>query len=120
MRKLLTVAVVAMAAIGVVSMVRAAEPKEIKEVMKEAHGGKNSLLKKVLSGKSEKEEREKLLALYKDLAADMPEKGSKDSWEKMTKAIVVAAEAVVDKGDAASLKKLSTATNCKACHTVHK
>lgn len=120
MRKLLTVAVVAMAAIGMVSMVRAAEPKEIKEVMKEAHGGKNSLLKKVLSGKAEKEEREKLLALYKDLAADTPEKGAKESWEKMTKAIVAAAEAVVDKGDSASLKKLRAATQCMGCHKIHK
>jgi hypothetical protein len=118
MRKLLTVAVVAMAAIGVVSMVRAAEPKEIKEVMKEAH--KEGLLKKVLSGKADKEEKEKLLALYKDLAADKPEKGAKESWEKKTKAIVAAAEAVAEKGDAASLKKLSAATNCMGCHKVHK
>ncbi len=48
MRKLLTVAVVSLAATGLISMVRAAEPKEIKVVMKEAHGGgRNSLRKSV-------------------------------------------------------------------------
>ncbi len=75
---------------------------------------------KVLSGKAEKEDKEKLLALYKDLAADSPEKGSKESWEKLTKTIVTAAEAVVEKGDKASLTKLNRATNCMSCHKVHK
>src|SRR5260221_9507240 len=111
MRKLLTVAVVAMAAIGVVSLVRAADPKEIKEVMKEAH--KDGLLKKVTDGKAEQEDKDKLLALYKDLAANKPPQGDEKVWETRTKAIVTAAEGVA-KGDKVAMNKLKTATNCAA------
>lgn len=117
MRKLLTVAMVAMAAIGVVTLVRAAEPKEIKEVMKEAH--KDGLLKKVTDGKGEQEDKDKLLALYKDLAANKPPKGKPESWETKTKAIVAAAEGVA-KGEKPAMAKLKTATNCMACHKEHK
>jgi hypothetical protein len=120
MRKLLAVAVVALAAIGIVSLVHAAEPKEIKEVMKEAHGGgKESLRAKVIGGKAETEDKEKLLALYKDLAANKAPQGDAKSWETKTKAIVSAAEGVV-KGDKASLQKLNQATNCMGCHSAHK
>ena len=120
MRKYLTAVVMMAVAVGVVSLVRAAEPKEIKEVMKEAHvGGKDSLRAKVIGGKAEAEDKEKLLALYKDLAANKPPRGDEKAWEKRTKAIVSAAEGVVN-GDKAALQKLNQATNCAACHGVHK
>jgi cytochrome c553 len=119
MRKLLAVAMMAMAAIGVVTLVRAAEPKEIKEIMKEAHGGDASLRAKVIGGKADAEEKEKLLALYKDLAENKPPKGDQKSWETKTKAIVTAAEAVV-KGDKDATKKLGQATSCMPCHNAHR
>jgi hypothetical protein len=119
MRKLLTVAVVAMAAIGVVSLVRAADTKEIKDVMKEAHGGDDSLRAKVIAGKADKEAKEMLLALYKDLAANKPPQGDAKVWATKTKAIVTAAEDVVN-GKAGAEKKLGTATACMGCHSVFK
>lgn len=120
MRKIVTAAVVVMATVGIVSMVRAAEKKSIKEIMKEAHGGgKESLLAKVTSGKGDKEDAEKLDALYKDLAENEPKKGDKAAWKKKTEAIVKAADAVV-KGEKGAGAKLAKATACAGCHKDHK
>jgi hypothetical protein len=103
-----------------VSLANAAEPKTIKEVMKEAHGGgQNSLLMKVAQGKGAKEDAEKLLALYKDLAAATPKKGDEKVWKEKTDAIVSAAEGVVN-GDKGAGRKLGTAANCMGCHRMFK
>jgi hypothetical protein len=120
MRKLVTVALVAVAAIGVLSLVRAEDKKTVKQVMKEAHGGGNkSLLFKVAGGKGNKEDAEKLLALYKDLAEGEPKKGDKEKWKEKTEAIVKAAEAVVA-GEEGAAAKLQKAANCMNCHKEHK
>ena len=120
MRKLVTVAVVAVAAICVVSMVRAEEKKTIKEVMKAAHvGGNNSLLFKIAGGKGEKEDAEKLLALYKDLASNKPPRGEEAAWKERTEKIIKEAEAVV-KGEKGAGNKLRMAANCANCHNAHK
>ena len=63
------------------AVVRAADdaPKyTIKEVMKMAHSGQNSLAKKVASGNASKEDDKKLVELYTALAADKPTQGDAD------------------------------------------
>jgi hypothetical protein len=120
MRKLVTAALVASAAICVVSLVRAEDKKTIKQVMKEAHTPQGSnLLARVASGKGNKEDAEKLLALYKDLADNEPKKGDKEKWKEKTDAIVKATEAVVA-GEKGAGAKLTKATACMACHREHK
>lgn len=89
----------------------------IKEVMKEAHKG--GLLKKVASGQGSKADAERLLVLYKALAANKPPKGPEESWKEKTTALVEAAQAAVD-GDSDAAAKLKKASNCAACHKVHK
>lgn len=104
------------------AVVRAAEdaPKyTIKEVMKMAHHGQNSLAKKVASGKATKEEDKKLVQLYTALAANKPPRGDINVWKEKTGALVDAAKGVED-GKAGATKHLATAMNCGACHKIFK
>jgi cytochrome c556 len=89
----------------------------IKEVMKEAH--KEGLLKKVVSGKGSEADAERLLVLYKALAANEPPKGDAESWKTKTEALVQAAQGVVD-GKPGAAGQLKKAANCVACHKLHK
>jgi hypothetical protein len=121
MRKLVTVALVAVAAISVVSLVRADEKKPIKQIMKEAHTPQGkSLLDKVSSGKAEKEDAEKLLALYKALGENEPKKGDREKWKEKVSGIVSAAEKVVEGGDKAAPAALKKAAACAGCHSIYK
>lgn len=89
----------------------------IKEVMKIAH--KDGLLKKVLGGDGTDEEKKALLDAYVSLVENTPTKGDIESWHQLAgKAALAAAKVVVGRDD--SLKELETATNCKACHDIHK
>jgi RNA polymerase-interacting CarD/CdnL/TRCF family regulator len=122
MRKLLTATGLALATFAVVSILHAAEPKSVKQVMQEAHKGEGdnpSLFEKVAAGKAEKAEVEKLVALYKDLAASKPKKGDEKVWKEKTAAMLKAAQEVL-KGDAAAGKRLSAAGKCKTCHDLFK
>jgi hypothetical protein len=96
------------------------EPKyTIKEVMKQAHKSDPSLRTKVVDGEGTKADKKKLLSLYMALAENKPEKGSLADWKKRTKAIVVAAKAVVADKEGADAR-LKMATNCAACHKLHR
>src|SRR5262245_43002936 len=85
----------------------------IKEVMRKASASadrsKPTLCAKVISGRASKEEKDELLALYKDLAASKCPRSDEKDWTKRTEALVKAAEAVVngDKGAEAKLKKVN-------------
>jgi hypothetical protein len=96
------------------------KPKyDIETIMGKAHEGKDSLLKKVVSGKANADQKKELLSLYEDLAKNKPEKGSQDDWKKRTTVMVGAAkEMVEDKPEAG--KKLAKAVNCKGCHDLHR
>jgi hypothetical protein len=88
-----------------------ADPKfTIKEVMKEAH--KSGLLKKVAAGTADKEDREKLVELYKALSENKPPKGDAEEWKKSTAVLHKAAEEALK--DPAAGKKLKV--NCAECH----
>ncbi len=97
-------------------------PKEekkltIKDIMDQAH--KKGLIKKVATGKASEAETKKLQTLYTALSKLSAPQGDKKSWEEKTKALVVAAKAAVDK-DVDYATKLKAASNCTACHKIHK
>ncbi len=95
-----------------------AEPKHtVKEVMKVAH--KDGLLKKILNGDGSAEDKQMLLDLYVSLIENKPKKGSMESWQTLAGgAALAAAKVVVGRED--GIAQLKKASNCKACHDVHK
>lgn len=115
----LAVAASAVLALGVLAAASAQEAKSAKDVMKIAHKGKESMLKKILAGKGSAEEHEKLVELYEVMAASKPPQGDEESWKKLNTALVAAAKDVLagKEGGIAALKK---ASNCKGCHSVHR
>lgn len=94
------------------------KPKNnIKEVMKKAH--KSGLLKKVTSGKSTKDENKELLKLYIDLSRNLPQKGKKENWFKLTGQLIAASSEVVI-GEKDGILNLKSASSCKTCHSEFK
>jgi hypothetical protein len=89
----------------------------IKEVMKKAHGEK--LLNKVVDGSASKEEKDQLLDLYISLFDNKPPKGESDEWMQHSGMLILAAARVAVGRDGA-VDQLKAASNCKACHDVHK
>ena len=87
------------------------------EVMKK--GFKHGLLKTVTSGKATDKQKQHLLELVEALPNNKPPRGTEESWNQKTEALVAAAKGVVD-GDAGAVDKLKTASNCAACHKEHK
>jgi len=114
--------VIVPAALSLVVLVGASaastQAKSIKDVMA-AHKGKDSLLSKITGGKGTDEEHKKLLEMYEFMATQKPPQGDEASWKAKTTALVAAAKDLVEKkaGAADALKK---ASDCKACHSVHK
>ena len=97
------------------------DPPEISEldingVMKYAMT--QGLCQKVVKKKASKEEQQRLLQLFKRLAALSPTKGSSESWKKFTDPLVKAAKEVSD-GKSAH-KRLGKAANCTKCHKAHR
>ncbi|MEO8270724.1 MAG: hypothetical protein ABI557_13455 [Aureliella sp.] len=91
----------------------------IKEVMKIAHGKDSGILQKVLKGEASEDEKKQLLDVYIDMVEGTPTKGESDSWHVLAgNATLAAAKVVV--GREGALEELQKATNCKACHSVHK
>ncbi len=118
MRKLL-VLTVALAMVGGIAWANNAPAqggkKTIKEVMKAAMGGDNSLFKKVSSGSATAEEKTKLLDLLVSLVENDAPKGDATEWKMMSgTAMMAAAKVVVGREGAAD--ELKAAGNCKACH----
>ncbi len=91
----------------------------IEEVMEKAHDKDSGILGKVIAGKASDDEKKQLLELYVALSKNKPDKGDEKSWKMKTDALVMAATDVKDNKDGAT-KKLGTASNCRACHSVHK
>lgn len=91
--------------------------KSIKEVMEIGH--KDGLLKKVLDKEASKEEKDQLLDLYIDLLETEPPMGEQSSWIMLAGRSVVAASKVAVGREGAE-EELKEATNCAACHRVHK
>ena len=96
----------------------AAQPKSIKEVMA-LHKGNDSMVAKISQGKGTEEEHKKLLENYEFLATQKPPQGDEASWKAKTSALIAAAKDLVEKKPGAA-EKVKAASNCKACHSVHK
>jgi hypothetical protein len=107
------VAVLALMVLSVDTRVQAQKDKPkhtIKEVMAEAH--KSGLWKKIAAGTAEKEDREKLAALYKSLTENTPPQGELADWKKTTAVLhKIAVDAIKDPEAGKKLK-----VNCGACH----
>jgi len=96
----------------------APEFKTIKDVMA-LHKGKDSMVSKIADGKGSADEIKNLVAAYEALAGFKPPMGDEKSWKDKTAALVAAAKEVSDKKDGAGAN-LKKASDCKACHSVHK
>ncbi|MCS6977157.1 MAG: hypothetical protein NZM31_09150 [Gemmatales bacterium] len=120
MRIVMAVAGLALAFLLGLGVAWAEDKLTISDVMKQAHGGgQNSLLNKATGPNASKEDKEKLLSLYKALAECKPPRGDEKSWKEKTSALVAAAEANV-KGEPGAGAKVRQAANCMACHRVHR
>ena len=95
------------------------KPKSIKEAMTSTHKGDDSLVKKVQAGKGSDADHKRLLEIYEFLATQKPSKGDEASWKAKTSALVAAAKDLVDK-KAGAAEEFKKASDCKACHSVHK
>ena len=88
-----------------------------KKAMQDGH--KSKLIDKVLGGKASDEEKKTLLDLYRGMAKEDAPKGDQADWKKKVEALVSAAEGVAS-GDKEAIAKLKAASDCKACHSLHK
>jgi hypothetical protein len=93
-------------------------PKSIKEVMV-AHKGKDSLLEKIKGGKGTDDDAKKLVSFYEALVTFKAPQGDEKSWKDKTEALLAASKEVAEK-KAGAADKLKTASDCKACHSVHR
>ncbi|MCA9128250.1 MAG: hypothetical protein KDB22_14255 [Planctomycetales bacterium] len=91
----------------------------IKEVMKIGHNKESGVLGKVLSGNATDDEKKLLLDLYISMLESKPKKGEMDSWQKLAGGTALAAAKVVV-GREGALDELKEASNCAACHKLHK
>lgn len=88
----------------------------IKEIMEKGH--KDGLLKTVLENGRHRDAME-LMDLYASLAEQDPPKGDAESWKQKSDALMIAVARVsVKRKD--GIEMLKEASNCKACHSVHK
>lgn len=112
MKRLVSIAVVALVAGWTLSLVSADDekPKTIKEVMK-LH--KDKLNEKFAKGEASKEEKQKLLDGYEAMVKLKPPKGDEADFKKKAEALVKA----VKDDDKEAYKK---AVMCGACHSAHK
>lgn len=90
----------------------------VKEVMA-LHKGKESFLANIIAGKGSDDDLKKLVTAYEFMATQKPATGEEASWKNLTAALVAAAKEVQGKKEGA-VDKLKAATNCKACHDLHK
>lgn len=91
----------------------------VKEAMKKYFKPEGALAKKAgTKGGATADELAELLKCYEALAKAKPSKGDDASWAAKTGALIEGVKkAQKDPADVGDLKK---ATNCKACHDVHK
>ncbi|HVS37747.1 MAG TPA: hypothetical protein VMS17_19450 [Gemmataceae bacterium] len=77
------------------------------------------LIQRVAAGDANEIEKQRLLKVLTGLANTQPERGSLESWKAKTSALLAAAQDVVD-GKEGAAQRLREASNCRACHTVHR
>ena len=95
------------------------KPKDAHDVMEMSHEGKKSIVNRVRDGQGSKEDIEILVIHYGVLAKSEPPRGEMDSWKKKTKELNRTIKNL-QSGKANALAEFKEASNCKACHNVHK
>jgi hypothetical protein len=130
MRKVLGFACVAVAALALAASqdagpargAQGGDKKEysISDVMKQAHAEKGALVKKAINGTATDAEAKLLVAMYESLKAATPPAGSKESWQTKCDALLSGAKLYVDGKKDEAKTQLQKASNCMACHKVHK
>ena len=85
----------------------------IKEVMQKSFKQEGNLKDLILEGKATAEQKAQFIDYVENLAQFKPRKGDAASWKEKTGALIAAAKGT-------DLPDLEKATNCKACHSVHK
>ena len=85
----------------------------IKEIMQESFKQEGNLKDLIIEGMATDEQKVQFIDYVENLAQFKPRKGDASSWKEKIDALIAAAK----DSDLAALKK---ATNCKACHSVHK
>jgi hypothetical protein len=93
--------------------------KSVEQVMEEGFEGKESLCARVSSGAGSKADLATLADLTYQLTLSKPPQGDLQSWTEKTTALHAAAKALVA-GQPGALDGWKAASNCKACHSVHK
>ena len=89
----------------------------IVEVMREAH--RSGLVAKVVQGRADRAEKERLVALYEALSLNKPPRGDDADWQRRTGEILAAAKACLkDEKDAGP--RLAKLVNCAGCHAAAK
>jgi len=91
----------------------------IPQIMMKAHKPPANLLRTVAQGQATAQQKTELLDLYKELAKNTPPRGEAADWAERTELLVAAAQAAVD-GDPDASAQLTKASNCMACHDLHK
>lgn len=94
----------------------------IKDVMKKYHKapkGTDNTAQKAQKGTATPEEIKGLIEGYKAISMAKPPEGDAASWKEKTSKVLAAAMAL-EKGGADAQAKFKEASNCKACHEVHK
>lgn len=109
----------AVALMGFVSTASADDHEIIESVMKNGMKGKDALVAKIKAGKGSKEDIQKLHDMFVKLAKTKRDKGDPASWTAKTSALVKATDMLV-KGNKKGIGALKKASNCKACHSIHK
>ena len=85
----------------------------MKEIMTKGFKADDNLKDLILDGNATAEQKTKFVDYVENMALFKPRKGDADSWKEKTATLLVATKGT----DLDALKK---ATNCKACHSVHK
>ena len=91
----------------------------VKNAMKKNFKPEDALAKKAGKGEASDAELADLLKCFEALAKAKPAQGDDSSWATKTGALIAAVKKVQAK-DATGLSDLKKATNCKACHDIHK
>lgn len=133
MRKLALMAGLVVALVSAASAVTAQDKEKVPsvhDIMEQGHSGKKSLIKQITATVKESKwddaakPSEKFKFFGESIGKNKPEKGSAESWKKLTdeykKTTADIAEAVKKKDKAGAEKALGVmGKSCKACHDAH-
>jgi hypothetical protein len=113
-------ALLAATAVGPAVIAQAKNPKyTVKEVMQAIHKGQDNIGKRAAQGAASKDDIAKLAEYYESLPQNEPPRGEIGSWKEKTGKLVAASKAL-QAGNASAAEMYKNASNCKACHNVHK